>query len=137
MCNKYVPKTSIESVVEKGCDFFQESLLLLNTPDIDWPEGVKFQKKEIESVCAIYCGKSCSSAAEQEKTIKSYKLYVIITSLFGPYGLLGQIISAFLNYKRPFKDDAVTTDVLGNFHPSKNLQIDAMLKEVYLDQSET
>ena len=97
MCNKYVPKTSIESVVEKGCDFFQESLLLLNTPDIDWPEGVKFQKKEIESVCAIYCGKSCSSAAEQEKTIKSYKLYVIITSLFGPNGLLGQIIRAFLN----------------------------------------
>ena len=49
--------------------------------------------------------------------------------------MLGQIISAFLNYKRPFKDDAVTTDVLGNFDPSKIFQIDAMLKEVYVDQS--
>ena len=30
-------------------------------------------------------------------------------------------------YVMSFKDDAVTTDVLGDFHPSQNFQIDLVL----------
>ena len=74
MCNKYVEEkeVSAESVTKKGCDFYQESLLFLDKPDwaaeFAWPDGYH-QKEDLEWACEEYCGKPCSSAAQQEKVI--------------------------------------------------------------------
>ena len=88
-------------------------------------------KDQLVSACALACGEPCPSAAQQEKTIQFHNFVIH----FEASSSQDEIIAAYFRYIMSLKDYAVVTDDLGDFHPSQALQIDAMLKRTYLDQS--
>ena len=88
-------------------------------------------KDQLVSACALACGEPCPSAAQQEKTIQFHNSVI----QFEASSSQDKIIAAYFHYVMSLKDDAVNTDDLGDFHPSQALQIDAMLKRTYVDQS--